>query len=270
MSLKIQLAITTIVYNDVAHIKETMDSVINQSYKNIEYILVDGRSSDGTKEEIYNYISSCATITQEDIEKDRFYLEATHKLYPTLTFKFLSEKDKGIYDAMNKGIALATKEWINFMNCGDRFYNLDVLQKVANEKLEECSVIYGDTEIIDKTHSYIQHSSIAFSSRIPFCHQSSFVRTSLLSTLLFDTSYKICADNDLFMKLYKSRHKFKKLNFPISSYSLEGISALPSWRMFVEECRIGYKYNKLFPLYLALKWSLWAVPKSKIKKLFKR
>lgn len=262
-------SIITIVFNDIVQIEGTINSIINQSYKNIEYILIDGGSSDGTKEKIDRYINSYATITQKDIEKDRSYLEATHKLYPTLTFKFLSEKDNGIYDAMNKGVALATKEWINFMNCGDHFYNSDVLNKIASENLEGYSVIYGNTEIIDKKHSYILISSLRFKNRMPFCHQSSFVRTSLLSTFLFDTSYKICADNDFFTKLHKLQYRFKKLDFPISSYSLDGVSASPSWQMFLEECKISYKYNKLFPIYLAIKWILWTIPKSKIKNLAK-
>lgn len=260
-------SIITIVYNDIAHIRATMNSVINQNYKNIEYILIDGGSSDGTREEIHNYIDSCAIITQEYIGECHLYLEAIHKYYPTLTFKFLSEKDNGIYDAMNKGIILATKEWVNFMNCGDRFYSLYVLGEIVRRNLEEYSVVYGDTEIVDKTCSYILHSSHSFKNRMPFCHQSSFVRTSLLSMFLFDTSYKICADNDFFLKLHKLHHKFKKLSFPISSYSLEGISAYPSWRMFFEECKIGYKYNKLFPIYLAFKWLLWTIPKKKIRGL---
>ncbi|VEJ24446.1 glycosyltransferase family 2 protein [Helicobacter cholecystus] len=261
-------SIITIVYNNLAYIKKTMDSVINQTYKEIEYILIDGGSVDGTKEAIFEYIASYATITQETIKQDSFYLEATAKLFPTFTFKFLSEKDKGIYDAMNKGIALATKEWINFMNCEDCFYHLDILEKVAMQNLQNYSVIYGDTEMIDKTHSYIQHPSTHFKSRIPFCHQSSFTRTSVHS--LFDTSYKICADYAFFINLYKSGHKFKKLHFPIASYSLNGISASPSWQMFYEQCRITYTFNKLFPLYLALKWILWTLPKSKVKGLIKR
>lgn len=261
-------SIITIVYNDLTHIKETMESVINQSYKNIEYILVDGGSNDGTKEVIIELISSCATITLEEQKEERFYLEATHNACPTLTFKFLSERDRGIYDAMNKGITLASKEWINFMNCGDRFYDLEVLQKIANENIEQYDVVYGDTEIIENSKSFLAPSSDEIKSRMPFCHQSSFVKTHILTQYRFDTSYKICADNDLFMKLYHSKHTFKKLNFPISSYSLDGLSSSLTWQLFYEDCKIGFKYNKLFPLYLAIKWILWTIPKKQIKKIF--
>ncbi|WP_300733969.1 glycosyltransferase [uncultured Helicobacter sp.] len=114
------VSIITIVYNDREHIKDTMDSVISQDYPMIEYIIIDGASTDGTKAFIESYIASMCDITLKDTQ--RFYMEATHRTKAHFTFKFLSQKDKGIYDAMNKGIDLATGEWCNFMNCGDRFY----------------------------------------------------------------------------------------------------------------------------------------------------
>lgn len=263
-------SIVTIVYNDATHIKETMDSVINQSYKNLEYILIDGGSNDGTKEAIIEQILSCATVTHQKESNTSLYLEAIHNTHPTLTFKFLSEKDRGIYDAMNKGIALSSKEWINLMNCGDRFYNLEVLDNVKGEDIKQCDVIYGDTEIIENSRSFLSISVNEIKNRMPFCHQSSFVKTHILTQYYFDTSYKICADNDLFMKLYRSKHIFKKLTLPISTYSLDGLSSSLTWQLFYEDCKIGFKYNKLFPLYLAIKWILWTIPKKQIKKLLSR
>lgn len=118
------ISIITVVYNDIAHIVETLDSVTTQDYPQIEYIIIDGASSDGTREKIMEYIASNADVdSRENTEsQSRIYLEATHR-EKNFTFKFLSEADSGIYDAMNKGIYLATGEWCNFMNCGDRFYN---------------------------------------------------------------------------------------------------------------------------------------------------
>lgn len=268
MNTYCNFSIITIVYNDVSRIKETILSVINQSHKQIEYILIDGRSNDGTKEAIYEYISSCAEITLEKTENERYYLEATHKEYLTFTFKFLSEKDKGIYDAMNKGIALATKEWINFMNCGDKFYSSMVLDRIAKKDIERYDVIYGDTLITENSKTFLSVSSKNIKNRMPFCHQSSFVKTCILTSILFDTSYKICADNDFFMKLYHSQYKFTKIDIPISIYSLDGLSSSLSWQFFYEECKIGFKYNRFFPLYLIIKWILWTIPKKQIKKLF--
>ncbi len=152
-TMQTTLSIITIVYNGKSHIIETMESIINQTYKHIEYIIIDGASNDGTKELIESKIKSIAYITKESIQDSslescinnkmqcnsidsnhfRFYLEATHKDNPNFTFKFLSQKDNGIYDAMNKGIDLATGEWCNFMNCGDRFYNKDSIKNLFTE-----------------------------------------------------------------------------------------------------------------------------------------
>ncbi|WP_394908833.1 glycosyltransferase [uncultured Helicobacter sp.] len=118
-----RVSIITVVYNDTTHIIETMESVIYQTYPHIEYILIDGASSDGTTQSIESKIASLASITHRRESKDSLYLEAQLDSNPHFCFKFLSERDSGIYDAMNKGIDLATGEWCNFMNCGDRFFS---------------------------------------------------------------------------------------------------------------------------------------------------
>lgn len=260
-------SIITVVYNDVLHIIETMNSVISQSYKQIEYILIDGGSTDGTKEKIIEYIYSHANVTVEEIGSQRHYLEATHKDYSTFTLKFLSEQDRGIYDAMNKGATLATKKWINFMNCGDRFYSPIVLDQVKKKDIEKYDVVYGDTQIVEHNKVFFSISSENIRNRMPFCHQSSFIKTCLFKNFLFDISYKICADNDFFMRVYYAKNKFKKLNIPISNYSLNGLSSSLSWQFFCEECKISFKHNRLFPLYLAIKWIFWTIPKKQIKKI---
>jgi glycosyltransferase involved in cell wall biosynthesis len=98
------ISIITVVYNGVSTIEQTILSVINQTYKNIEYIIIDGSSTDGTVDIIKKY------------EK--------HLIY------WVSEPDKGIYDAMNKGIRKATGEWLNFMNSGDIFSDISVLKNI--------------------------------------------------------------------------------------------------------------------------------------------
>lgn len=264
---KTDFSIVTVVYNNAVYIKETMDSVINQGYRNIEYILIDGKSSDGTMEMIIDFIYSCATITLENQEKERIYLEATHNIYPTLTFKFLSEKDKGIYDAMNKGVALASKKWINFMNCGDRFYNLEVLQKVANKSIEHYDVVYGDTEIFYTDNcSYIlcaKSNGHKFHHR--FVHQSSFIKVHIMKKNPYDINFKIAGDTDFFTKIYNANYNFHKIELIISTFRLNGISSSFSWQMFYEDCKIGYRYNKLFPLYLSLVYVFFFIPKYILK-----
>ncbi|RDU72129.1 glycosyltransferase family 2 protein [Helicobacter brantae] len=243
-------SIVTIVYNDVAHIKETMESVINQSYKNTEYILVDGWSNDGTKEVIMEYLFSCATITLENQEKDRFYLEATHNAYPTLTFKFLSERDRGIYDAMNKGIALASKEWINFMNCGDRFYDLEVLQKVTNENIEQYDVVYGDLMIYYKdenTHFFKKTShdlNKLYAFFYHFGHPNCFVKNPIAKDNLFNTDFKLSADYDLIYRLFIQKKRFLFINHVVATFTSGGASDTQGFRSLKEALKISLFYNQ--------------------------
>lgn len=257
----IGFSIITIVYNDILHIKDTMNSIVNQSHKNVEYILVDGRSSDGTTEMILEYLSSCTNITEEEKDEKRHYLQATHTIYPSFTFKFLSERDKGIYDAMNKGIALATKKWINFMNCGDRFYNLEILYKISNNQIDGYDVVYGDTEFRTKIKANIIRAKRVNLYQMFFCHQSSFIKTEIMKEFRFNCAFKICADHNLFSSLLYNNYKFFYIPLTISSYDYMGVSSSLSWRMFYENCKIGYCYNKFFPLYLGLKYLLITIPK---------
>lgn len=267
-------SIVTIVYNDVAHIKETMENVINQSYKNIEYILVDGKSNDGTKEAIIELISSCATITLKEQQEEKFYLEATHNAYPTLTFKFLSEKDRGIYDAMNKGITLASREWINFMNCGDKFYDLEVLQKVANENIEQYDVVYGDTEVVytDQNLSVIktapkniQTSLKRFGANV--IHQSMFFKTLIHKQHLYDTQdYKIANDYELIYRLFNNRFSFYKIPLIISVFHSGGTSDIQGLLRTNESYKIAKHYGK--NIFFTLTYYLLALSKKIIKKYF--
>ncbi|WP_334083680.1 glycosyltransferase family 2 protein [Helicobacter typhlonius] len=290
MSEKFPLvSIITIVYNDKNHIKETMDSVVGQDYERLEYIIIDGNSKDGTRETITEYIQHCAHITLQEsneIQTDeialdntqaththstRFYLEAIHKDKPHLSFKFLSERDSGIYDAMNKGIDLATGEWCNFMNCGDRFYNHSTIRELFESYFINCGggdntnigVIYGDTQLIyDSTHSKILYASDApHTYHHRFIHQSAFITTSLMKTYKYDTSFKIAGDTDFFTKAYNAKHLFVYIPIIISSFEITGVSSKLSWQMFKEDCQIGYKYNRFFPLLHALKYLFWIIPR---------
>ena len=178
-----KISVITIVFNDINNIKETLDSVINQTYKNLQYIIIDGKSSDGTKESIENKIKNISNIIKE-INNNKFYhLKATKKDNKNFTFEFISQKDSGIYDAMNKGIDLANGKWCNFMNCGDKFYNNNTIYKVF-EKPNKASVIYGNTQMVyDNIHSKILLASHNHKFHHKFIHQSSFIKTNLIHDL---------------------------------------------------------------------------------------
>lgn len=279
------ISVVTIVYNDIAHIVETMDSVVGQDYPHIQYIIIDGASSDGTKEKILEYIASCAEVnSQADPKKtkslkhteqnSKIYLTATHR-EKNLYFTFLSEKDSGIYDAMNKGIELATGQWCNFMNCGDRFHSPNTLKEFFTHFLQSAQVssqavphptpqiLYGDAQLIyDDTHSKILYASTKpHKYHHHFIHQSAFIATPLMQAYRYDTGFKIAGDTDFFAKAYNNGARFQYVPLVVASFSLEGVSSHLSWQMFKEDCQIGYKYNRLFPLLHALKYLFWVIPR---------
>ena len=129
MKNNLLISVVTVSYNAVATIEQTILSVVNQTYPHIEYIIIDGGSTDGTVDVIKKYADRIAY--------------------------WVSEPDKGIYDAMNKGIKVATGEWINFMNCGDSFYSVSVLSDVFKDKsCKENDVIYGNTCIMERWCMY--------------------------------------------------------------------------------------------------------------------
>lgn len=251
-------SIVTVVYNDVLHIIETMDSVVRQSYRQIEYILIDGKSTDGTKEAIIEYIFSYANTTTEENKKEQYYLEATHKNYPELTFKFLSERDTGIYDAMNKGIALATKEWINFMNCGDRFYDFEVLEKIVQNHIESYDIIYGNTKVvyIDQDLSITKNAPQNIKKSLKkfgpnLIHQSIFFKTHIHQKNLYNTQdYKFASDYELIYRLFDQQLIFHYIPIIISIFHTGGSSDIYAHKRTKESLSIAFFYQKtyMFPI----------------------
>ncbi len=195
------VSVITVVYNDVNNIEATIISVINQADINLEYIIIDGGSTDGTVDIIKKY--------QNHIS---FYV---------------SEKDLGIYDAMNKGVTFVSGKWVSFMNSGDRFYNSStVYDTMTLNNDPSIDILYGNTQVIypdkQKFSKTKALSSIKFGS--VFCHQSVFVNAVLLKSNLFNINNKISADFEFFYDAYKCKKKFKHLDIVVSSISAGGIS----------------------------------------------
>jgi len=195
------ISIITVVYNNVELIENTIKNVLSYEMDHLEYIIIDGGSTDGTVEVIKKYLDKISI--------------------------FISEPDKGIYDAMNKGARMARGEWINFMNAGDEFAirSFDSLQKVMKD--EKCSVIYGDVIIKREDGSLfvdVARPLDQINYLLNFCHQSSFVRTKLLLETPFSLNYKISSDYDFFLNMFKKGYKFEYINESISMFALGGIS----------------------------------------------
>ena len=195
------VSVVTICYNAEQVIEHTILSAISQTYDNIEYIIVDGASTDGTIKIINKYKDFIKIV--------------------------ISEPDDGIYDAMNKGIKHATGDWIIFMNSGDVFASENVVENIFHGDYNKNSVIYGDRIAIFEYASYHEKpapiSELKF--RFPIFHQSAFIKTSIMKEMLYDTKYKICSDFDFFHKLYMRGDKFQYVEVTISKCDcISGIS----------------------------------------------
>ena len=218
------ITIITVAYNAVKDIENTILSVLNQTYPNIEYIIIDGGSTDGTLDII--------------------------KKYEDKISYWVSEPDKGIYDAMNKGTLKATGGWLNFMNAGDTFYNEQVLEKVFKDNdWTDTDVIYGNVNIEYPKKKKLKKPLPLkkIEQQMVFCHQGSFVRTMLQKQYLFNTTYRISADYNFFHQLYIEGKHFHYLNFVIAIFLYGGVSTDAFISLLVEEWHIsGKKYNKYF------------------------
>lgn len=123
-------SIITIVFNGETLLEGTIQSVVNQTYPNIEYIIVDGASKDNTVNIIKKYAEN-------------------HSI------RWISERDKGLYDAMNKGLKMATGDFVLFMNAGDRFFTPDTLEKMAAQATSETDILYGEVMLVDDERRHV-------------------------------------------------------------------------------------------------------------------
>lgn len=233
-----KISVVTVCYNAVTVIEETMLSVLNQTYPNVEYIIIDGGSTDGTVDIIKKYAEKLAY--------------------------WVSEPDKGIYDAMNKGISVATGEYLNFMNAGDSFHNNDVIQSVFSKAYPlNCNVIYGKTKVTYKKGTYIvtPPKIITLLKKMCLCHQSIFVRTQAYRNNKFDLSYKIIADYVFLLQLYqRSPDSFHMYHDVVANYDAIGGFSFNNISLMKEEYQRLHKKEKkddmkrfiksLFPLFI--------------------
>jgi glycosyltransferase involved in cell wall biosynthesis len=199
-----KLSIITINYNNLKGLKRTVGSVINQTWKEFEYIVIDGGSTDG----------SLAFIQSQSAN----------------IHYWVSEPDKGIYNAMNKGIAKATGEYLLFLNSGDHFYSDMALQENI-KSLVSYDLIYFNIEVIGvKPAEIISYPEILRFSDMYFsalCHQGTFIKKELFDLVgLYDEDLKIVSDwKFMILALYKYDCTYIKINETISTYYLDGISS---------------------------------------------
>ena len=238
----LKLTVVTVVYNECERIKDTIESVVGQDYCEIEYIIKDGGSTDGTLEIVEEYVS----------RDDRI--------------KCVVGEDKGIYDAMNIGLEEATGDVIEFLNAGDRFASLDTVSKAIAVMSENGSdIVYGDViyespEGTTNIRTYPQSCSSRFYYLTGDCinHQVIFAKKELFIGSNFDTSFKICADREWMLRVgaYRPKCRMSALGFVVAIYPLDGASVINK-ELYKKEADIcikrympwGYPVYALFELF---------------------
>lgn len=203
------VSIITVSYNSVTTISDTIKSVLFQTYPHIEYIIIDGASNDGTNELI--------------------------KSYGDKITKHISEEDNGIYDAMNKGIKLASGEIIGILNSDDFFCNENIIEKVIEAfDSSDVDAVYGDIQFVDRNKTsrvkrYYSSKKFVlnkFKYGIMPAHPSFYVKRELFNNIgYYKTDYKIAADYELLLRfLYKEQIKCKYIELPFVSMRTGGVS----------------------------------------------
>jgi glycosyltransferase involved in cell wall biosynthesis len=218
-----KISITTVCFNSAKTLVQTIESVLRQTYANIEYVIVDGASTDGTMDIIKKY---------EPAFDGRM--------------KWISEPDRGIYDAMNKAVKMSNGELIGNLNSDD-WIEPDSAEKAVEEYLKNpgYDVYYGLTRIVTPDGREMEIRRIHPDFMEPtgiFLHPSTYVSRKTHDKFgLFDTSYRLAADYEFFLRIKKHGAKFKEINHILTNYRQGGASSNILNKMEVD--RILYKYG---------------------------
>ena len=247
MAINPKFSIITITYNAASVVKPTLESVIAQTYTNYEYIFVDGGSKDDTVA-----IAKASGIKFAHI---------------------VSERDNGIYDAMNKGIALATGDYLCFLNAGDAFYAPDTLQTIVDaiaEEKELPDVLYGETAEVDDNRNFVRMRRLqapeklewkSFKNGMLVCHQAFYARRDIAP--MYDLKYRLSADVDWCIKVMKRARKMINVNATVVNYLQNGISLQYHRKSLMERFKIMSKHYGLLP---TIGRHIWFVVRAVVKK----
>ena len=203
-----KISIITVVYNGQQYLEGTIKSVIHQTYRNVEYLIIDGKSKDKTVEII--------------------------KAYESEISRWISESDKGLYDAMNKGLRLATGDFVLFMNAGDRLSSPTVLEEVFSKYDAETDVLYGEVMMVDEARKPLGTRTEITTRKLPsdlswksmklgmvVCHQA-FIPRLELCPMFMDNN--LSADIDWVINILKKSRKNTNCNVVIADFLIGGVS----------------------------------------------
>jgi glycosyltransferase involved in cell wall biosynthesis len=208
-----------------------MESVLNQEFTDYEYIVQDGCSKDTTMDIVKEYEKA---FQQKGI-----------------AYRYVSAPDTGIYNAMNLATAKARGEWCIYMNADDSFYAPTVLQEVFGaQDYDGYDAVFGAYCRHDEKNSYVfQSENIHILPRkMPFVHQTIFIRTEVMKAYGYDEQYLLCADYDAFFKMYADGRRFKQIETVIANYSISGASGDGNIRALHETVRIQKKHAEQYPI----------------------
>ncbi len=221
------LTVITVVYNNIEGIERTLLSVINQTYRYIEYIVIDGGSTDGTLDVINRYGGQITRL--------------------------ISEPDKGIYDAMNKGLAIATGDYVLFMNSGDEIYSSDTVAQVF-ATAHDADIYYGETEMFDANWQSLglrrhaipeQFNWKSFRYGMNISHQAIYIRRSLAQP--YDLRYQLSADIDWVIRAANAATKIVNTKRIVAKYLVGGMSKQRHWQSLKERFRIFNRHYGFLP-----------------------
>lgn len=222
-----KFSVITVTYNAAKVLEDTIQSIVTQTYKNVEYIIVDGGSTDGTLEIVNKYKEHIHTV--------------------------VSEPDKGLYDAMNKGIALAGGDYLCFLNAGDGLHEDDTLQQMVHSLTgkELPDVLYGETEIVDSEGHFLQMRRLSAPERLTWksfrkgmlvCHQAFFARRELALSEPYDLQYRFSADFDWCIRIMKKAKTLHNTHTTLIDYLNEGMTTQNHRASLKERFRIMAKH----------------------------
>ena len=232
----IRITYVTITYNAAKVLQRTLDSVLAQDYPNIEHLIIDGASTDDTLKIVDDYIARSNAA------------ENGHQIQVS------SEPDKGIYDAMNKGLRSMAGDYVCYLNAGDFLPTTDTASRIA-QQVEASgntpAVLYGDTDIVDGEGQFLHHRRLAppenltwksFRQGMLVCHQAFYARTDFAIATPYDMQYRYSADVDWCIRVMKAAAKenvpMLNLHMVVANYTQEGQTTLHHRESLWERYRV--------------------------------
>ncbi len=236
-----KFSLITVTYNAGAVLEDTIQSIITQTYKNVEYILIDGASTDNTMRIIERYRDHIHTV--------------------------VSEPDQGLYDAMNKGLSLATGDYVCFLNAGDCLHEDDTLlgmvHSVAASHEASCppDVLYGDTALVDSEGHFLRMRRLtppehltwkSFRHGMLVCHQAFFARRAIAPH--YDLRYRFSADFDWCIRVMKQARYLHNTHLTLVDYLDEGLTTRNHRASLIERFHIMCRHYGTVPTVMRHLW----------------